>query len=53
MPTHVAIVTAAVIVAFLVFAFAVAWADYYSRDYRPSWDAKRKAQAKAGELVNR
>jgi hypothetical protein len=34
MPTETVIVVAALIVAFAVFAAALAWADIYTRDYR-------------------
>jgi hypothetical protein len=34
MPTDVAIIVAAITLAFLVFAGTLAWADYYSSDSR-------------------
>jgi multisubunit Na+/H+ antiporter MnhC subunit len=34
MPTDTAIVVAALVIAFAVFAVALAWADLYTRDYR-------------------
>ena len=34
MPTETALVIAGVVLAFAVFAVALAWADYYSRGFR-------------------
>ena len=34
MPTETAIVIAGVVLAFAVFAIALAWADFYTRNYR-------------------
>jgi hypothetical protein len=34
MPTDVAIVVAGIVVIFAVFAGALAWASYYTRDFR-------------------
>lgn len=34
MPIDTAIVVAALVIAFAVFAVAMAWADLYTRDYR-------------------
>jgi multisubunit Na+/H+ antiporter MnhC subunit len=34
MPTETAIVIAGIVVVFGIFALALAWASYYTRDYR-------------------
>lgn len=34
MPTETAIVIAAIVLVFAVFAISLAWAAYYTRDYR-------------------
>ncbi len=34
MPTETTIVVAGIVLVFAVFAVALAWADYYSRDFR-------------------
>jgi hypothetical protein len=34
MPTETAIVVAGIVLVFAIFAVSLAWADYYSRNYR-------------------
>jgi hypothetical protein len=34
MPTETAIVIAGIVLVFAVFAISLAWADFYTRDYR-------------------